>query len=88
MDAPLWREMPEWKLSSLEKDSFHSGISLQKGASVLRYGFSTIQKMFLLKDGLKEIFLQFSWKIVFKNSVFSESPTTRIFKRIIKSFVS
>ena len=33
--------MPEWILSfSLEKDSVHSGISLQKGAFVVRYGFT------------------------------------------------
>ena len=41
MNAPFWREMPEWTLSfSREKDSFHSGITLQKGAIIVRYGFS------------------------------------------------
>ena len=36
MNAPFWREMPEWTLSfSKEEDSFLSGISLQKGDMAL-----------------------------------------------------
>ena len=30
---------------SLEEDSVHSGISLQKGAFVVHYGFDTIQQL-------------------------------------------
>ena len=30
---------------SLEEDSVHSGISLQKGAFVVHYGFNTIQQL-------------------------------------------
>ena len=41
MIAGFWRETHEWMLSfSLEKDSLHSGISLQKGAFIVLYGFS------------------------------------------------
>ena len=36
-ERPFLREMPEWKLSfPPEKDSLHSGISLQKGAFIVR----------------------------------------------------
>ena len=40
MIAPFWRETPEWTLSfSREKYSVHSGVSLQKEAIIVRYGF-------------------------------------------------
>ena len=43
-ELPFWREMPERKLSfSLEEDSFHSGISLQKGAFIVSFSFSEYQ---------------------------------------------
>ena len=43
-NAPFWRKMHEWTLSafSREKDSIHSGISLQKGALIVHYGFGKL----------------------------------------------
>ena len=35
--APFWREMLSF---SREKDSVHSGISLQKGPIIIHYGFN------------------------------------------------
>ena len=46
MKAPFLRDMPEWKESfSSQKDCFHSGMSLQKGAFIVRYGFSQCKLM-------------------------------------------
>ena len=64
MITSFWREMPEWMLSfSLERDSVHSGISLQKGAFVVCYGFSKRWLNFsnAVLRNIKFFVLIFSW---------------------------
>ena len=72
--------MPERTLSlSREKDSIHSGISLQKGAFIVHYGFRSCNKLDPLLQvywlGTFDVSLDLNSKLLFRDELALSEPS-------------